>query len=415
MTGGPAADTIAAVFRSEFGRAVAILARVLGDVSDAEDAVQDAYAQAVRRWPETGIPDNPAGWIVTVARNRAIDRLRRERAMDERRAELARQATERLMTDPVFDSTDEIPDERLRLICTCCHPALSHEASVALTLRLVAGLQTREIARLFLVGEATMAARITRAKRKIAASGIPFRVPDRVDLPDRLARICSVVYLLFTEGYAATIGPDLVRTRLCDEAIRLQRVVAELIPTSAEAEGLLALMILQHARRDARIDDGRLVRLSEQDRSRWHRAEIDTGLQRLNDAVTKTDTPGSYLLQAAIAAEHMRAPTAAETDWAGIATLYVRLDRLTGSPVVRLNRAVAVAEAEGPAAGLALLDGLDEELSRHHRLPATRAELLRRLGDREAALEQYDRALERVGTDTERAYLTARRDELTGG
>ncbi len=310
---------------------------------------------------------------------------------------------------------DAIPDERLRLICTCCHPALSHEASVALTLRLVAGLQTREIARLFLVGEATMAARITRAKRKIAASAIPFRVPDRADLPERLARICSVSYLLFTEGYAATAGPELVRTRLCDEAIRLQRAVAELIPSSSEARGLLALMVLQHARRDARVDGAELVRLSEQDRSRWHRAEIDEGLELLQEAVTLAKTPGSYLLQAAIASEHMRAPTAAETDWTRIARLYVRLDRLTGSPVVRLNRAVAVAEAEGPSAGLALLDGLDEELPRHHRLPATRAELLRRLGDRSGALEQYDQALERVRTDTERAYLAARRDELIGG
>jgi RNA polymerase sigma-70 factor, ECF subfamily len=407
----PAHDVLDAALREHWARLLALLIRDYADVDLAEESLSEAYAAAVEHW-ERRVPDNPAGWLLTTARRKATDRLRREATLVRKLPLLVVDAPTAMTGDV---DVDAIPDERLRLICTCCHPALSHEASVALTLRLVAGLQTREIARLFLVGEATMAARITRAKRKIAASGIPFRVPDRVDLPDRLARICSVVYLLFTEGYAATIGPDLVRTRLCDEAIRLQRVVAELIPTSAEAEGLLALMILQHARRDARIDDGRLVRLSEQDRSRWHRAEIDTGLQRLNDAVTKTDTPGSYLLQAAIAAEHMRAPTAAETDWAGIATLYVRLDRLTGSPVVRLNRAVAVAEAEGPAAGLALLDGLDEELSRHHRLPATRAELLRRLGDREAALEQYDRALERVGTDTERAYLTARRDELTGG
>jgi RNA polymerase sigma factor (sigma-70 family) len=407
-----AADAVLdAALREHWARLLALLIRDYAVVDLAEDSLQDAYAAAVEHW-QREVPDNPAGWLLTTARRKAADRLRRE-------ATLARKLP-LLVVDAPTESTDDvdvdaIPDERLRLICTCCHPALSHEASVALTLRLVAGLETREIARLFLVAESTMAARITRAKRKIAASAIPFRVPDRVDLPERLARICSVAYLLFTEGYAATAGPDLVRTRLCDEAIRLQRIVAELVPDSAEAPGLLALMVLQHARRDARIDDGRLVSLRDQDRSRWHRSEIDEGLGLLREAVAKTKTPGTYVLQAAIASEHMRAPTAPETDWTTIARLYVRLDRLTGSPVVRLNCAVAVAEAEGPAAGLALLDGLDDELPRHHRLPATRAELLRRLGDRDGALEQYDQALERVGTDTERAYLTARRDELTGG
>jgi RNA polymerase sigma-70 factor, ECF subfamily len=407
----PAHEALDTALREHWARLLALLIRDYADVDVAEDSLQEAYAAAVEHW-DRGVPDNPAGWLLTTARRKATDRLRRE-------ATLARKLPLLVVDSPTESAgevdVDAIPDERLRLICTCCHPALSHEASVALTLRLVAGLQTREIARLFLVGEATMAARITRAKRKIAASAIPFRVPDRADLPERLARICSVSYLLFTEGYAATAGPELVRTRLCDEAIRLQRTVAELIPSSAEARGLLALMVLQHARRDARVDGAELVRLSDQDRSRWHRAEIDEGLELLQQAVTLAKTPGSYLLQAAIASEHMRAPTAAETDWTRIARLYVRLDRLTGSPVVRLNRAVAVAEAEGPSAGLALLDGLDEELPRHHRLPATRAELLRRLGDRAGALEQYDQALERVRTDTERAYLAARRDELIGG
>ena len=237
MTGGPAADTIGAVFRSEFGRAVAILARVLGDVSDAEDAVQDAYAQAVRRWPETGIPDNPAGWIVTVARNRAIDRLRRERAMDERRAELARQATERLMTDPVFDSTDEIPDERLRLIFTCCHPALNREAQVALTLRLVGGLDVQEIARAMLAGEDAVAQRLVRAKRKLRTAGVPLRVPAGDELPARMAAVLAVVYLVFNEGYAATSGPDLLRDDVAGEAVRLGKVLVELMPDESEAAG----------------------------------------------------------------------------------------------------------------------------------------------------------------------------------
>ena len=282
MTGGPAADAIAAVFRSEFGRAVAILARVLGDVSDAEDAVQDAYAQALRRWPETGVPANPAGWIVTVARNRAIDRLRRERALDERRAELTRRATERLMTDPVFDSTDEIPDERLRLIFTCCHPALNREAQVALTLRLVGGLEVREIARALLSSEDAVAQRLVRAKRKLRVAAVPLRVPAGDELPARLAAVLAVVYLVFNEGYAATSGPDLLRDDVAGEAVRLGKVLVELMPDESEAAGLLGLMLLQHARRRARTAaDGSLVLLEQQDRRavgrrrhrRGHRAD----------------------------------------------------------------------------------------------------------------------------------------------
>jgi RNA polymerase sigma-70 factor, ECF subfamily len=397
-----------AALREHWARLLALLIRDYASVDVAEDSLQEAYAAAAEHWPG-GVPDNPAGWLLTTARRKATDRLRRE-------ATLARKLP-LLVVDEVADApdadVDAIPDERLRLICTCCHPALSPEASVALTLRLVAGLQTREIARLFLVSESTMAARITRAKRKIAASAIPFRVPDRTELPARLTRVCLVTYLLFTEGYAATSGPDLVRVELCDEAIRLQRVVVELAPRNAEAVGLLALMVLQHARRDARFESGTLVRLSDQRRDRWHRDEVDEGRALLRRAVAADPSPGPYTVQAAIAAEHLRAPTAADTDWAAIARLYIQLERMTGSPVVRLNRAVAVAEAEGPAVGLAVLDGLDELLPRTHRLPATRAELLRRLGDRPAAVAEYDRAIERVGTAAERAYLMSRRDELT--
>jgi RNA polymerase sigma-70 factor (ECF subfamily) len=398
--------------REHWARLLALLIRDYANVDVAEDSLQEAYAAAAEHW-QRDVPANPAGWLLTTARRKATDRLRRE-------ATLARKLP-LLVVDDVADGpevdVDAIGDERLRLICTCCHPALSHEASVALTLRLVAGLGTREIARLFLVSEATMAARLTRAKRKIAASAIPFRVPERTELPARLARVCSVTYLLFTEGYAATKGADLVRVELCDEAIRVQRVVVELVPGDAEATGLLALMRLQHARRDARVDAGApvpLVPLAEQDRGRWRRAEVDEGMAMLRRAAAAARTPGPYTVQAAIAAEHMRAATADETDWAAIARLYVLLERLTGSPVVRLNRAVAVAEAEGAAAGLALLDGLEELLPRHHRLPATRAELLRRTGDRKGAIAEYDRAIEQVGTVAERAYLASRRDELTG-
>lgn len=404
----PAHSALDTALREHWARLLALLIRDFADVDLAEDSLQEAYAAAAEHWPR-GVPDNPAAWLLTTARRKATDRLRRE-------ATLARKLP-LLVVDDVVEApdvdVDAIPDERLRLICTCCHPALSHEASVALTLRLVAGLHTREIARLFVVGESTMAARITRAKRKIAASAIPFRVPDRDAFPERLARICAVTYLLFTEGYAATNGADLVRPGLCDEAIRVQRLVVELAPNDAESAGLLALMLLQHARRDARIDAGALIPLSEQDRRRWRRAEIDEGGAWLRRAAETDPVPGSYTLQAAIAAEHARAATADATDWTAIARIYIQLERLTGSPVVRMNRAVAVAEAEGAAAGLAVLDGLEELLPRSHRLPATRAELLRRLGERERAVAEYDRAIERVGTVAERAYLTTRRDELT--
>jgi RNA polymerase sigma-70 factor (ECF subfamily) len=404
-------EALDAALREHWARLLALLIRDYASLDVAEDSLQEAYAVAAEHWRDD-VPDNPAGWLLTTARRKATDRLRRE-------ATLARKLPLLVVDDLVSETdvdVDAIPDERLRLICTCCHPALSHAASVALTLRLVAGLHTREIARLFLVSEATMAARLTRAKRKIAASAIPFRVPERGELPARLDRACHVAYLMFTEGYAATDGPELVRSELCDEAIRLQRVVVELAPDHAEAIGLLALMRLQHARRDARVDDaGVLVTLGDQDRGRWRQAEIDEGRFLLRRAVDVETPIGAYTLQAAIAAEHTLARTADATDWAAIARLYDQLERLTGSPIIRLNRAVAVAESEGPAAGLALLDELDARLPHHHRLPATRAELLRRLGDRDRALAEYDRAIELVGTVTERAYLAARRDELTSG
>lgn len=295
-----------------------------------------------------------------------------------------------------------IPDERLRLICTCCHPALSTEAALALTLRLVLGLSTLQIARLFVVPEATMAARITRGKKKISAAGIPYRIPDNDDLVARIARICRATYLLFTEGHAATTGHDLLRSEVADEAIRLQRVVCALVPQDSEAVALLALMLLQHARRDARTKDGELVLLPDQDRTRWRAAEVAEGLGLLR---TRSGPAGQYAIQAAIAAEHMNAVEAADTDWGSIAALYLRLEQLTGSPVVRLNRAVAVAEAEGAAAGLAILQGCAPVLDSHHLLPATKAELLRRQGQYEPAREQYRRALELVGNDPERRFL----------
>jgi RNA polymerase sigma-70 factor (ECF subfamily) len=416
VTGEPAGDTIAAVFRSEFGRAVAILARVLGDVSDAEDAVQDAYAQAVRRWPETGIPDNPAGWIVTVARNRAIDRLRRERAMDERRAELARQATERLMTDPVFDSTDEIPDERLRLIFTCCHPALNREAQVALTLRLVGGLDVQEIARAMLAGEDAVAQRLVRAKRKLRTAGVPLRVPAGNELPARLAAVLAVVYLVFNEGYAATSGPDLLRDDVAGEAVRLGKVLVELMPDESEAAGLLALMLLQHARRRARTAaDGSLVLLEQQDRGLWDAAAIGEGLALTERALRLRRPPGPYAIEAAIAAVHAEAPAWDDTDWRQLAALYRELHAVSPSPVVELNRAVAVAMAEGPEAGLALLDRLAEspELASSHLLPAARADLLRRSGRAGEAADAYRAAVALATNDAERAFLSGRLAETT--
>ena len=360
---------------------------------------------AVERWPRDGVPDNPGAWIVTTARNRAIDRLRRERVGREKVEGLA------ALGSLEVDDVHEIPDERLRLIFTCCHPALALEARVALTLRTVGGLTTREIARAFLLSEATVAQRLVRAKRKIQRSGIPYRVPPAELLSERLAGVLAVLYLIFNEGYASTEG-ELVREELCDEAIWLARVVAHLLPHEAEATGLLALMILTNARRAARTDAaGDLVLLEDQDRSRWDHDAIDEGLALL-DAAAALGSPGPYQLQAAIAALHDRAPRPEDTDWPGIASRYAELARLQPSPVVSLNRAVAIAMADGPAAGLPLIDALTPELDRYHLFHAARADLLRRLGRSEQARAAYRRARDLAANPRERAFLERRIAEM---
>jgi len=385
--------------------------RVLRDFDLAEDSVQEAFAEALRSWPERGVPRNPGAWITTTARNRAIDRLRRERSLRERSETLARLAA---LESLGGDETDVsgIPDDRLRLIFTCCHPALAMEARVALTLKTLGGLTTGEIARAFLVAEPAMAQRIVRGKRKIAAAGIPYRVPPPELLPERLPGVLAVLYLVFNEGYATTSGP-LVRTELCNEAIRLARVLRELMSDEPEATGLLALMLLQHSRRDARTDElGELVLLEDQDRSRWDHDMIDDGLAVL-EAARAVRRPGPYQVQAAIAALHARAPRPEDTDWPQIASLYGVLAEMTPSPVVELNRAVAVALADGPARGLALVDALGGELQRYHLYHAARADLLRRLERPTEAADAYRQALELVTNPSERSYLERRLAEVT--
>jgi RNA polymerase sigma-70 factor, ECF subfamily len=407
-----------AAFREEWGRVVATLIRVTGDWDLAEEVAQDAFAMALRRWPADGIPRRPGAWLTTAARNRAIDVLRRRTVGAAKLREVA------ALTPPESGSAFEaetdhsgVPDDRLRLMFTCCHPALSLEARVALTLRTLAGLTTAEIARAFLSSEATMAKRLVRAKQKIANAGIPYRVPPAHLLPERVPGVLGVLYLLFNEGYSATAGADLIRQNLSAEAIRLARVLDRLMPDEPEVAGLLALMLMHDARRAARLDaDGEIVTLEDQDRGKWDAAEVSEGVSVL-DAALRRRRPGPYQVQAAIAVCHVTAARAADTDWAQIARLYGQLAQFLPTPVVELNRAVAVAMAEGPEAGLALAGELEAsgKLAGYHLLPATKADMYRRLGRADEAAACYREALGLAGTEAERSYLSRRLAETGFG
>ncbi|MFP8959751.1 RNA polymerase sigma factor [Streptomyces nanhaiensis] len=412
---GTVATAVAAAYAGEWGRVTAALIRLTGDWDLAEECAQDAFARALERWPRDGVPRRPGAWLTTVARNRALDRLRRDATEAAKLREVALEAHRDGAAGEagcVPEETGGVPDDRLRLIFACCHPALSPEARVALALRTLAGLETAEIARAFLVSERTMAQRLFRAKRKIRRAAVPFRVPPAHLLPERTASVLAVLYLLFSEGYAATSGTGLLRQGLADEAIRLARLLAGLVPGEPEVLGLLALTLLHDARRAARTGAaGELVPLEEQDRTLWDRARIAEGLSVLDGAL-RLRRPGPYQVQAAIAACHAEAPDAASTDWAQIALLYGRLARMAPGPAVELNRAVAVAMADGPGAGLALLES--PVVAGHRLLPAVRADLLRRLGRREESAARYREALVLAATEPERRHLARRLAEVGG-